>query len=154
MGPLPVVPDVSPPDPVLPDLPPVPDLPDVPTPLDRVLELVGVVPAADAPAPVNAADRAPATLGAESAPSRFDPTDAGGILVALDLSFAPTRGPPANAPGAPHPCPAGGSPHPTRSDPAAFVDPGTGDASCCAGSLDEACVYASTSPRDPLLRPD
>jgi len=154
MGPLPGVPDVAPPDPLLPDLPTVPDLPRVPTPLDRVLELVGVVPAADAPALVNGADRAPSTLVATPAPSRLDPRQPGGFLVALDLSFAPARGPPANAPGSPHPCPAGGSSHPTRADPAAFVDPATGDASCRAGSLAEARAYASTSPRDPLLRPD
>jgi hypothetical protein len=150
VGPLPNVPEVAPPEPVLPDLPAVPD---VPTPLERVLDL-GATPTTDAPAPANAPDRAPSTLLSEPTASRLDPRDAVGMLVAVDVALAPARGPPPELPGPPHPCPGGGTPHPTRTDPAAFLDPATDDASRRAESLAEARAYASTSLRDPLLRPD
>lgn len=152
-GPLPSVPDVAPSEPLLPDLPAVPAVPDLPTPLDRVLELAAA-PVPGPPAPAGTADHAPTTPVAEPAPARFDPFEAGSFLVGVDTGLTPARGPPAEAPGSPHPCPGGGSSHPNRTDPAAFLHPATDDASRRAGSLAEARAYASTLLRDPLLRPD
>jgi hypothetical protein len=147
------MPEVAPPEPFLPDLPAVPDVPDVPMPLDRVLEL-GAAPGPDAPAPANAPDRASSTQLPEPMSSRFAPGEIGGFVFGGDMGFAPARAPPDDTPGPPHPCPGGGSPHPTRADPVAFPDPATDDASRRAGLLAEARAYASTSLRDPLLRPD
>ena len=153
VGPLPGVPEVAPPEPLLPDLPAVPDVPDVPLPLDRVLEL-GATPAPDAPAPANPPGRAPSQLLADPPASRVDTGNDFGVLFGGDVTLLPARGPPGDAPGSPHPCPGGGSPHPTRSDPAAFLAPAADDASRHAGLLAEARAYASTLLRDPLLRPD
>jgi hypothetical protein len=150
VGPLPDVPEVSPPDPALPDLS---ELPDPALPLDGVLEL-SAAPAPAAPAPADALDRAPSVPVADPAPSRVELVEVGELLAGIDVGFPPARAPPTETPGSPHPCPGGGSPHPTRADPAAYLSPGADHASRRAGLLAEARVYASTLLRDPLLRPD
>jgi hypothetical protein len=150
VGPLPDVPEVSPPDPALPDLS---ELPDPALPLDGVLEL-SAAPAPAAPAPADALDRAPSVPVADPAPSRVELVEVGEQLAGIDIGFPPARAPPSETPGSPHPCPGGGSPHPTRADPAAYLSPGADHASRRAGLLAEARVYASTLLRDPLLRPD
>jgi hypothetical protein len=121
--------------------------------LDRVLEL-GATPAPDAPAPADTPDRGPSQLLADPPAWRVAIGDAFGALFGAEITLAPARGPPGEAPGPPHPCPGGGSPHPTRSDPVALLDPAADDASRRAGLLAEARAYASTLLRDPLLRPD
>jgi hypothetical protein len=127
VGPLPGVPEVAPPEPLLPDVAPVPEVPAVPVPLDRILEL-GATPAPDAPAPANAPELAGFALLAGPASSHLDPRT-GNVLGGVDVGFSPTRAPPTEV-------------------------PGTDDASRRAGLLAEAPAYASTSLRDPLLRPD
>ncbi|HYX11453.1 MAG TPA: hypothetical protein VE817_05710 [Candidatus Acidoferrum sp.] len=153
VGPLPDVPDVpevSAPAAALPDLP---ELPDPTIPLNGVLDL-SAAPAPAAPVPADALDRAPSVPGADPAPSRIELVETGELLPAIDVGFPPARAPPGDVPGSPHPCPGGGSSHPTRANPAAYLSPGADQASRQAGLLAEARVYASTSVRDPLLRPD
>jgi len=150
VGPLPDVPEVSAPEATLPELPEVP-VPAVP--LETVLDL-RAAPAPATPAPMNAPDRAPSVPVPDPAPSRVVMLETGGLLAGIDFGFPPARGPPADAPGSPHPCPGGGSTHPTRPDQAALLPPGADDASRRAGLHAEARTYASALLRDPLLRPD
>jgi hypothetical protein len=147
VGPLPDVPEVSPPDATL------PELPDPVVPLDGLLDLSAAPPPA-APAPVNAPDLAPSVTVPDAARSRIALVETAGRLAGIDIGLPPARAPPPDAPGSPHPCPGGGSTHPTRADPAGLLPPGTDDASRRAGLLAEARAYASALLRDPLLRPD
>jgi len=153
VGPLPAVPEVSPPDATLPELPQLPGLPDPAGPLDGLLDLSAAPPTA-APSPVNPPDLAPSVTVPDPAPSRVAVFETGGLFAGIDVGFPPARAPPPDAGGSPHPCPGGGSTHPTRADPAALLPPGADDASRRAGPLAEARAYASAVLRDPLLRPD
>ena len=147
VGPLPDVPEVSPPEATL------PELPNPAVPLDGLLDLSAAPPSA-APAPVNAPDLAPSAPVADTAPSRFVLIETGGLLAGIDFGVPPARGPPADVPGSPRPCPGGGSTHPTRADPAALLPTGADDASRQAGLLVEARAFESALLLDPLLRPD
>jgi hypothetical protein len=150
VGPLPDVPEVSPPEAALSDLA---ELTAPVIPLNGVLDL-SAAPAPAPSAPPDALDRAPSVPAADPAPSRVELAETAELLAGIDVGFPPARGPPTETPGSPHPCPGGGSPHPTRADPAAYLSPGVDHASRRAGMLAEARAYASTLLRDPLLRPD
>ncbi len=150
VGPLPDVPEVSTPEPLLPELP---EIPDPAIPLPGVLDLLSA-PAPTAPLPADAPGLAPSVPVPGPAPSRVDPTEIGGSIVGIEVGVVTARAPPTEVPGSPRPCPGGGSPRPTRTDPAAFPAPGTVEATRRAGLLAEARAYASALLRDPLLRPD